>query len=195
VETELNKTGVTRQLLWLEYKEQNADGYNYSQYCYYLNEFLRHKEVVMHLDHAAAEKIMADFAGAKRSYVDIDTGEVIECHVFVAILPHSGLIFCYAVHTQKIYDFLICINEMVKFFGGLTLTILIDNLKTAVTCADKFEPLFTDLCSQLSEHYGTTFSATRPAKPRDKAMVEGAVNIVYNQVYGPLRNQVFRSLK
>lgn len=41
-ETELNKTGVTRQLLWLEYKEQYADGYNYSQYCYYLNEFLRH---------------------------------------------------------------------------------------------------------------------------------------------------------
>jgi transposase len=195
VETELSKTGVTRQLLWLEYKEQHADGYNYSQYCYYLNEFLRHKEVVMHLDHAAGEKIMADFAGKKRSYVDMDTGEIIECHVFVAVLPHSGLIFCCAVHSQKILDFLICINEMVKFFGGLTLTILLDNLKTAVIRADKYEPLFTDLCYQLSEHYGTTFSATRPAKPRDKAMVEGAVNIVYNHVYGPLRNQVFRSIK
>ena len=52
-ETELNKTGVTRQLLWLEYKEHHPDGYNYSQYCYYLNEFLRHKEVVMHLEHTA----------------------------------------------------------------------------------------------------------------------------------------------
>src|SRR5688500_15596012 len=56
-ETELNKTGVTRQLLWLEYKELYPDGYNYSQYCYHFNEFLRHKEVVMHLEHAAGEKI------------------------------------------------------------------------------------------------------------------------------------------
>ena len=74
---------MTRQLLWLEYKEQYPDGYNYSQYCYYLNEFLRHKEVVMHLEHTAGEKIMVDFAGKKRSYVDRQTGELIECHVFV----------------------------------------------------------------------------------------------------------------
>src|SRR5215831_10454682 len=32
-ETEISKTGVTRQLLWLEYKALYADGYNYSQYC------------------------------------------------------------------------------------------------------------------------------------------------------------------
>ena len=195
VETELKKTGVTRQLLWLEYKEQYPDGYNYSQYCYYLNEFLRHKEVVMHLEHTAGEKIMVDFAGKKRSYVDTDTGELIECHVFVAVLPHSGLIFCYAVHSQDTYDFLSCINEMLKFFGGLTLTILCDNLKTAVNRPSRYEPVFTDMCNQLSEHYGTTFSATRPYRPRDKAMVERAVNIVYNHIYGPLRNQVFSSPK
>ncbi|MDI3321421.1 Mu transposase domain-containing protein [Pinibacter soli] len=41
---------------------------------------------------------------------------------------------------------------------------------------------------QLSEHYATTFSATRPYSPRDKAMVERAVNIVYNNIYGPLRH-------
>jgi transposase len=181
-ETELKKTGVTRQLLWLEYKEQYADGYNYSQYCYHLSEFLKNKEVVMHLEHTAGEKIMVDFAGAKRSYVDIESGEVIECHIFVAVLPHSGLIFCHAVHSQSTYDFLSCINEMLKFFGGTTLTILCDNLKTAVTRSDRYEPVFTDMCNQLSEHYGTSFSATRPFKPRDKAMVEGAVKIIYNHI-------------
>jgi transposase len=75
-ETQLNKTGVTRQLLWLEYKEQNPGGYNYSQYCYHFNEFLRHKEVVMHLEHAAGEKIMIDFAGKHLSYVDSSSGEL-----------------------------------------------------------------------------------------------------------------------
>ena len=37
-ETELNKTGVTRQLLWIEYKQQYPDSYNYSQYCYHLED-------------------------------------------------------------------------------------------------------------------------------------------------------------
>jgi transposase len=51
------------------------------------------------------------------------------------------------------------------------------------------------MCHQLNEHYGTTFSATRPYSPRDKAMVEKAVNILYNHVYAPLRHQTFPSLQ
>jgi transposase len=192
-ETELAKTGVTRQLLWMEYKGQYPDGYNYSQYCYHFSEFLRHKEVVMHLEHRAGETIMIDFAGKKLSYTQ--GGEPIECQVFIAVLPHSGLIFCLAVHSQDTYDFMHCINAMLAFCGGVTQTILCDNLKTAVTRPSRYEPVFTDMCYQLSEHYETTFSATRPYKPRDKAMVERCVNIVYNHIYGPLRKQVFGSLK
>ena len=194
-ETEVCKTGVTRQLLWTEYKDQNPDGYNYSQYCFHFNEFLKKKEVVMHLDHRAGETIMIDFAGKKMSYADPATGELIACNIFVAVLPHSGLIFCYAVHSQTTYDFICCINAMLKFFGGVTLVIICDNLKTAVTRPSRYEPVFTEICYQLSEHYGTSFSATRPYKPRDKAMVERSVSIVYTNIYAPLRNQVFTSLK
>lgn len=193
-EKELSKTGVTRQLLWLEYKEFYTDGYNYSQYCYHFKEYLRHKEVVMHLEHKAAETIMIDFAGKKLSYMDPHTAEVIECNVFIAVLPHSGLIFCKAVHSQNTYDFIDCINATLKFYGGVTQTILCDNLKTAVTRPSRYEPVFTDACWQLSEHYDTTFSATRPYKPRDKAMVERSVSIVYTHIYAPLRNKVFCSL-
>ena len=38
------------------------------------------------------------------------------------------------------------------------------------------------------------FSATRPYKPRDKAMVEKTVNIIYNNIYGPLRKHEFYSI-
>jgi len=84
---------------------------------------------------------------------------------------------------------------MLRFYAGATITILCDNLRTAVLRPDRYEPVFTDLCNQLSEHYGTTFSATRPYSPRDKAMVERAVNIVYTHVYAPLRNREFNSLE
>ncbi|HET7116408.1 MAG TPA: IS21 family transposase [Hanamia sp.] len=193
-ETELSKTGVTRQLLWKEYLQRHPDGYTYSHYCYHLNQYLRHKDVTMHLEYNPADMIMVDFAGKKLHYVDVPTGEYIECQVFIAILPFSGLIFCCAVHTQQTGDFASCINAMLLFYAGVPATILCDNLKTAVKHPSRYEPVFTDLCYQLSEHYQTTFSATRPYSPRDKAMVEKSVNIVYNHVYGPLRKQEFTSL-
>lgn len=194
-EAELSKTGVTRQILWLEYKEQYPDGYNYSRYCYHLAIYLKNKEVVMHMEHKAAETIMIDFAGKKLSYTEPDGGEVIDCQVFIAVLPHSGLIFCKAVHSQNTYDFIDCINSMLRFYEGVPQTILCDNLKTAVTRPSRYEPVFTDMCYQLSEHYTTTFSATRPYKPRDKAMVERCVRIIYTHVYAPLRHQTFHSLR
>lgn len=194
-EKELTKTGVTKQLLWLEYKELYPDGYNYSQYCFRFNEYLRHKEVVMHLEHNVAETIMVDFAGKKLSYTDTSSGEIIECEVFIAVLPHSGMTFCKAVHSQTTGDFIDCINDMLRYYGGSAQTILCDNLKTAVIRSCRYEPLFTDMCSQLSEHYGTTFTATRPYKPRDKAMVEKSVRIVYTNCYAPIRNHTFTSIK
>jgi len=191
---ELPKTGVTRQLLWNEYIDQHPDGYAYSQYCHHLKAFLKSQDLSMHLEHNPGDVLMVDFAGKKRHYIDSDTGEQIECEVFVAVLPSSGLIFCYAVHSQQTADFIACMNAMLKFYGGVPITILCDNLKTAVTKTDRYEPVFTEVCHQLSDHYHTTFSATRPYRPRDKAMVERAVNIVYAHVYAPLRHRAYHSL-
>ncbi len=194
-ETELSKTGVTRLLLWQEYLGLHPGGYSYPQYCYHLQQYNRKSDVSMHLEYTAGDIIMIDFAGKKMHYIDQQTGECIYCQVFVSILPYSGLIYCIPVHTQRTDDFAHCINNMVCFYKGVTSTILCDNLKTAVTRSDKYEPGFTEICYQLSEHYGTTFTATRPYSPRDKAMVEKAVSIVYSHVYAPLRKKEFYSLR
>jgi len=191
----LHKTGVTKQLLWTEYITIHAEGYKYSQYCYLFKKYLKDTDPAFHWEYVPGEFTQIDFAGKKLSYVDKSTGEVIACQVFVATLPYSGLIFSTAVHTQKTPDFACCINEMVKYIGGVTKTILCDNVKTAVTRADKHEPVFTELCHQLADYYKTTFSATRPREPKDKAMAEKAVNIVYTNIYGPLYNEVPGSLE
>jgi len=192
---DLNKTGVTRQLLHQEYIMEQPDGYSYSRYCFHLSEYLKNRDLSMHLHYEAGDMIMIDFAGKKLSYADPFTGEVIFVQVFVSILPFSGLIFLRAVHSQRSEDFVSCINEMLTFYQGVTATILCDNLKTAVIRPSRYEPEFTELCTQLSEHYSTTFSATRPYHPKDKAMVEGAVRICYQHVYAPLRNRTFTSLE
>lgn len=192
---ECQKTGVNKQILWIEYSDQYPQGYKYSQYCNLFKKYLKNTDPAFHWEYEPGEFTQIDFAGKKLSYVNKQTGEVIACQVFVAVLPYSGLIFCMAVASQKTGDFAWCINEMVKYIGGLTKTILCDNLRTAVTKADRYEPVFTEICYQLSDHYNTTFSATRPAKPTDKGMVENAVNITYTNIYATIRKEAPGSLE
>ncbi len=180
---ELTKTGVTRQLSWREYLDTHPDGYSYSRYCFHLKQYLKNRDLSMHLEYSPGDMTMIDFAGKKLYYTDLETGELIKCEVFISILPFSGLIYCQAVHTQQTADFTHLTNSMTKFYGGVTSTIICDNMRTAVKRSDRYEPEFADICLQLSEHYGTTFSATRPYSPRDKAMVERAVNILCTIIF------------
>jgi len=193
--SDLRKTGVTRELLWMEYKEAYPVGYSYSQYCEHLKRFLNKQDVVMHLEHIPGQEMMIDFAGDKFYFIDAETGELIGCEVFVATLPFSGLTFCIAVSSQRTSEVLYCIGEALRYFGGISKIILGDNMKTLVTRTDRYEPDYTALCYQLSQHYGNVFQATRRAAPRDKGMVESHVRFVYSQVYAPLRKSSFYSLE
>lgn len=40
MEKELQRTGVTRWILWGEYKEKHPDGYSYAHFCYHLRQWM-----------------------------------------------------------------------------------------------------------------------------------------------------------
>lgn len=192
---ELGRTGVTRQTLWEEYRRQKPDGYSYGHFCEHFSAFAVRNKAVMHFEHKAGERLMIDFAGKKLHYVDVQSGEQIACEVFLAVLPFSGYCYVEAVHSQRQEDFLGAIANAFSYLGGVTQAALIDNLKSGVIKPDRYEPTLTDLLEQLSAHYNCTFMATRVYKPRDKASVERHVQIVYQRVYAPLRNETFTSLQ
>lgn len=192
---DLTKTGVTRQLLWQEYRLQRPEGYGYTQFCEYFGLAGHRGKAVMRFEHKAGERLMIDFAGKKLHYLDVQSGEQIACEVFVAVLPFSGYCYVEAVRSQQLEDFLGAIANTFAYLGGTPQAALIDNLKSGVIKPDRYEPTLTDLLEQLSAHYGCTFMAARVAKPRDKASVERYVQIVYQRVYAPLRNETFTSLQ
>lgn len=192
--TELKKRHVTRQLLWEEYLQEFIDGYGYTRFCYYLNEYIGKKDVTAIFTHRPAEKVMADFAGDKLSYIDRNTGEVIACDVFITALPFSSYIYAEAFRDQKQESLVKGVADAFRYMGGVTASVLFDNAKSAVKKANRYEPTFTELIEQLSLHYQTTFMATRVRKPRDKATVETSVNIAYNRIYAKLRNKQAYSL-
>jgi transposase len=191
---ELNKRHVTRQLLWEEYRAQYPGGYGYTRFCHFISMHLQQKNVVAHFTHQPGQKLLMDFAGDKLAYYDPDTGEEIRCPVFVATFPFSSFTYAEALHSQNQQDFVKAFNNSVVYFGGVSECVIFDNMTTAVKKADRYEPKFTDLAEQLSLHYQTTFMAARVNKPRDKATVEGAINIVYQRIYAMLRNQRLFSL-
>lgn len=191
---ELKKPGVTRQLLWKEYREAEPDGYGYSQFCHHLSQHLIAKNPSMVLSHAAGEKLFIDFAGKKLSYIHKETGEIIECQVFVACLPYSDYSFAMAIPTQNIEDFIYALKCCLKELGGVPQTLVPDNLKSAIVKAHRYEPGVNQALEDFANHYGTTVTPTRSRKPKDKALVENQVRLIYSRVYAKLRNQTFFDL-
>jgi transposase len=192
---ELKKTGVTRHLLWQEYKQQQTEGYGYSQFCYHLHQQQVASRPSMVLEHKPGDKLFIDFAGKKLYYTDKETGEIIKCDVFVACLPYSDYSFAMALKGQTIGDLLQALSCCLQHLGGVPHAIVPDNLKAAITKASRYEPDLNRALEDFANHYGTSILPARVGKPKDKALVENQVKLIYNRVYAQLRNMQFFDLK
>lgn len=192
---ELHKRGVTRQLLWEEYRKENPEGYGYSQFCEHLSRHLKCNDAVMHFTHQPGEQMQVDFAGDKLHYIDQSTGELIAVEVLVCVLPYSHYTFVIALRSQKQEEFIRGICAALEYMGGVPQSIKCDNLRSAVSKSNRYEPKFTEAMEYVGAHYNTTVLATRVRKPRDKGSVEKAVDLSYKRVYAPLRHYNFFSIE
>ena len=189
--SELKRTGVTRLLLWEEYRRESNDPFGYTQFCILLKQAAKITDASMHLVHAAGAMVMVDFAGDKMSYVDRTTGEVIFCPVLVGVLPFSKYTFAMALADASIPQVIKALNACMAYFGGVPLSLKTDNMKQVVTKSCRYEPLFSEALQQWALHYNITLLATRVAKPKDKGAVENEVKIAYQRIYAPLRDEIF----
>jgi transposase len=192
---ELRKRGVTRYLLWKEYRTDYPQGYGYSQFCEHLSRHLKRDQAVMHFTHQPGEQLQVDFAGDKLGYVDLTTGELVLCEVLVCAMPYSHYMYAEVLRSQRQEEFIKGLGHALEFLGGVPPSIKCDNMRTAVTRANRYEPVFTEAMEYMAAHYGTTILTARVRKPRDKGSVEKAVDLTYKHIYAPLRHLTFRSLE
>jgi transposase len=194
LEKELGRKHVTRHLLWQEYLTKFPSGYRYTQFCFHLNQQFAARHPTAVLTHEAGEKLFIDFAGDRLHYIDVETGEIIQIQVFVACLPFSDYAFCIGVSSQTTEDFLYALSRCLEFLGGCTKILVPDNLKAAVIKADRYEPELNRAMEDFANHYGMVVIPARSGHPRDKALVESQVQIIYGRVYAKVRNHQFFSL-
>jgi transposase len=192
---ELKRKHVTLQKLWEEYIEENPTGYSRSQFFEHFARWRKSCELTMHIEHKAGDKMFVDFTGKKLYLTDKITGKRNPVETFVAILPASQYTFVCATETQKTEDWIIASEEAFWYFGGTTKAITPDCYKSAVKRPNRYEPDINPEYSHFADHYNTVILPARPLHPKDKALVENAIKIVYHWIYASLRDQVFYTLK
>jgi len=200
VHQELRKTGVTLQLLWVEYREQvdrdprGLVAYQYSQFCDLYRSFRKTVDLSMRQVHRAGDKMFIDYSGKKPAIVDRDTGEVLEVELFVAVLGASSYTYAEATRSQKLGDFIGSCVRTLEYFGGVPQIAVPDQLRSAVKGPDRYDPELNPSYAEFAAHYGMAVVPARPRKPKDKAKVENAVLVAQRWILACLRNRVFYSL-
>ena len=111
--------------------------------------------------------------------------------VFRVVLSYSRKGYSEAVLRQDTETFLRCLENAFRHFGGVPLTLNVDNLKAAVLKADWFDPEINPKLAEFCRHYGTHVMPCRPFTPQHKGKVERGVAYVRGNA---LKGRQFASL-
>lgn len=191
----LKKRGVTKKMLFEQYHSQHPDGFKETAFRQRLSAFTGMTKPSMRVPHKAGDKLFIDFTGKRLCIVDDQSGEVQEVEVFVAILGCSQLTFVMAVASQKKEDFIYACEQALLFYGGVPEAIVPDNLRSAVKKAGRYETELNDSFAAFAAHYNTYVFPTRVYKPKDKALVEGAVKIIYTTIFTKIDEAVYHDME
>jgi len=190
-----NHRHVTLQLLWAEYRDANPDGYRYSRFCELYHRWRKKHDVVMRQEHRPGEKAFIDWAGSTIPIHDRVTAATWQAPLFVAALGASSYTWAEATRDQQMESWLCGHMHAFDYWGGVPALAVPDNTKTGVTKAHYYDPDLNPTYHNFSVHYGFGVVPARPYKPRDKAVVENAVQVAQRWIIAALRHHKFFSLE
>lgn len=193
IDRELRRPGVTRMLLWEEYRAAHPAGFGYTWFCTHFDAWKGRVRPTMRQTHVGGEKVFVDFAGDTIDVIDPESGEVQPMKLFVAAMGASNYTYAEAVASEGLEDWIGAHVRLFSFLGGVPKVVVPDNLKAAVLKADRYDPGLNRTYAEMAEHYGTAILPARPRKPRDKAKVEVAVQVAQRWILARLRNRRFFS--
>lgn len=193
IRKELKKKGVTLKLLWIEYREQHRNGYQYTQFCEYYRRWAKTQSPTGRFLHNGGEVMEVDYAGLTMTIVNPETGETRQAPVFVATFPASDYVYAEVQPSQELCHWINGHVRALAFFGGVPKIFRPDNPKTGIKSPNYYEPDLNPTYQELAEHYQVAVLPARVRKPRDKGNVENGVQNVERWVLAPLRHQTFFS--
>ena len=101
---------------------------------------------------------------------------------FVLSLSYSRHRFVRFVERQDTQSWLDCHIRAFEFFGGVSKTILLDNLKAGVVKADIYDPTINRAYGELERHYGFVADPAKVMTPEHKGKVERSMPTIRQQL-------------
>lgn len=196
VHEELKQKGATLAVLHDEWLSSTPDEnhISYSHFCRAYTKYKKSLRISLRLTHVYGEMALVDYAGKTVTVTYIHTGEERTAQIFIGVLGGSNYTFCEATWSQKLRDWIESHGRMFEYFQGVPKMVVHDNLKSAVTKADRVSPILNESYRQMCRHYGTYPFPARALKPKDKPQAEGAVLLVSRWILFRLRKHKFFSL-
>lgn len=182
--------GLSSQRIWQDLKAEHGfhGGYDsVKRFCRRLKQSTPLPFRRMECD--PGEEAQVDFGTA--APVITPDGKRRRPHLFRIVLSHSRKAYSEAVFRQTTDNFLRCLENAFHYFGGVPKTLVIDNLKAAVTKADWFDPDLNPKIVAFCEHYGTVILPTKVRTPRHKGKIERGVGYAQDNA---LKGRTFDSL-
>ena len=182
-------SGLSAQRIWQDLVSENGFTGSYSS----VKRFVRRLGAATPLpfrrmECEAGQEAQVDFGSG--AWV-IEDGKRRRPHILRVILSHSRKSYSEPIWRQTTENFIRSLENAFRAFGGVPKTLVIDNLKAAVTNADWFDPDINPKVVAFARHYGTVILPTKPYTPRHKGKVEGGVKYVKSN---GLKGRTFSSL-
>jgi transposase len=142
--------------------------------CFMADIWRKPRITVRRDDPAPGEEAQIDF-GYLGTWDDPQTCKRCRLWAFALILSYSRHIYIRVVTRMDQREWLNCHIQAFQYFGGTTLRITPDNLKTGIIKADLYDPKFNQGYEEMAHHYGVIVDPARSGKPKDKARVERVI--------------------
>ena len=196
VEKELGrrkKSGVTRRLLWEEYRQSHPEGLGYSQFCALYKESLKNADLRLHIPHPPGQEVYVDYSGPK---ILIEPPGVTPywVNLFVAVMGRSSYTFACATPDMKSASWIEGHRKAFEYMGGVPVVVIPDRTKTAIVSPCRIEPRLHRAFREMGRHYNFEIHPARGGKPRDKGSVENGVLNSQRALMAPLRHRKFVSI-
>lgn len=137
---------------------------------------------------APGEELQIDFG--QGAWV-VEDGKRRRPHLFRCVLSYSRKAYSEVVWQQTTESFIRCVENAFRYFGGVTATLVIDNLKAGVIRPDWYDPELNPKLAEFARHYGTVVLPCKPRMARHKGKVEAGVKYSQNNA---LKGRIFKSL-
>jgi transposase len=137
---------------------------------------------VRRAESAPGEVAEVDF-GRLGLVFDRESGKPRVHHALIVTLLHSRHQYVHICATQKLEDVIAGLEAAWEFFGGVVARVVLDNMKTAITKADRYDPTFQRVFAEYSQYRGFVIDAAVPRHPTGKPIVERGVQYVRERFF------------